>query len=320
MNTTVPSGPTAIAEAGPVTLSILGNYGPAAGSSVIGRIPSTGNSGTNGAYTLAPSQDFYGNNRKTNSSVDAGAVEFVAAANTPVASVTGGPLDFGNVLQNTTSSAQTLTLHNTGTASVTGITLTFSDPHFSRPAGVAGGTCGATLTVATGNCTINVVFTPTVISALNATLTIASNVSVTGSPVSLTGAGVGPIVSATLTPTTWTPTHVRNCPTPVVGCALDPVQAFTLTNTGNVTLTGIVRGVLGGTNSADFTLRPALSTCGPAGGTQLIGRTTLAPGATCVITVQFQPLTSEAVGTKTATVSVTDAAGTQQSILSGTAQ
>ena len=55
-------------------------------------------------------------------------------------------------------------------------------------------------------------------------------------------------------------------------------------------------------------------------GGQLLANTTLAPGATCNIEVQFKPLTAQAAGTKPATISVTDLAGTQTSALNGTAQ
>jgi hypothetical protein len=50
-----------------------------------------------------------------------------------------------------------------------------------------------------------------------------------------------------------------------------------------------------------------------------VANTTLAPGATCVVTVQFQPKTAQTTGLKTATISVTDPAGTQTSTLTGTA-
>ncbi|HWX93931.1 MAG TPA: hypothetical protein VNY29_14985 [Terriglobales bacterium] len=132
-----------------------------------------------------------------------------------------------------------------------------------------------------------------------------------------------PVPTATLTPTSWTVAHVANCPgvgaTGIRACALDPTQVFTLTNTGTLPITGITQGVLGGTaaNAANYLIVSVLSTCGPAGGGQLVATTTLAPGATCVITVQFRPLTAQAAGAKPATLSVTDLAGTQTAALNG---
>jgi hypothetical protein len=98
-----------------------------------------------------------------------------------------------------------------------------------------------------------------------------------------------------------------------------PVQIFTLTNTGNVTLTGIGQGALGGTNATEWFVNRLLSTCGPTGNGQVVANTTLAPGAACTVTVQFRPQTTQTTGAKTATVSVADAAGTQTSTLTGTA-
>jgi hypothetical protein len=179
--------------AGTATDLFLGNYAPTSGAPTVNFIPSnTTNAGPNGAYTLAPTLDFFGNLRKdAGLHVDAGAVEFGAVPPVAVLAVTGGPLNFGSVAVNTpptSSAARTLTLTNSGAGGASGIALTFSGP-FSRATGGAAGTCGATL-AAGANCTIGVVFTPTTASAAAGSLTIAANVVVTGSPVSLSGTGI----------------------------------------------------------------------------------------------------------------------------------
>ena len=310
-----------LAETNPVTGATFGNYGPAtAASPVVNYIPTTATVN----FNEAPATDIFGNLRKTNNAVDAGAVEFPTPPQVANGSVTGGPLSFGNVAVGMTSAPQTLTLHNTGNATLTGITLAFSSPRYSRPAGAAGGTCPATLGAAL-TCTINVVFSPTVTGAVPATLTISASVPVTGSPVTLSGTGVAPVVSATLTPASFSPTETRTCPgttaAQISACANGPAQNFTLTNTGNVTLTGIGQGVLAGTNTADYLKVGGAggSSCGPTGSGQTLSFTSLAPGAMCIVRVQFRPQTSEAAGVKNATVSVTDSAGTQTSTLAGTA-
>jgi hypothetical protein len=303
-----------LAETNAVTGTTLGNYGPAAGSPVINYIPSSAAAN----FAEAPPLDFFNNPRKTNGAVDAGAVEFTGGSATAAASVTGGPLAFGNVAVGTTSPSQNLTLHNTGSASLTGINVAVTAP-FARittgtfPAGAPN--CGVTL-AAGSNCTIKVVLSPTVAGAANGTATVTGSVTVSGSPVTLAGTGVAAVVSATLTPTS----HNFGNATRGVGPLTAPTQMFTLTNTGNATLTGIAQGALGGTNPTEFSIVRLLSTCGPAGGGQMAGQTTLAPGATCVVTVQFRPLTAQTTGAKSATVSVTDLAGTQTSTLAGNAQ
>ncbi len=273
--------------------------------------------GATNPYTMAPSDDFFGNPRKQpGNPVDIGAVEYFVPANTPLASVSPTSLTFTNVAVGTTSAPQTLTVSSSGTANVTGITVAVTAP-FAR----SGGTCATATPLAPGQtCTILATFTPASTTAATGTVTVTSNVAVTGSPVSLSGTGVTAVKTATFTPTTWTLAHARNCPgTGVVGilaCTLDPAQAFTLTNTGNVNLTGVTAGSIGGTapNPANYTIVGLLSNCGNA------THQTLAPGATCTITVQFKPLTAQAAGPKSATISVTDSVGTQTSTLSGTAQ
>ena len=298
----------------PVTNSQLGNYALTAGSSVIDLIPTSEPN-----FNLVPILDFLGNVRPepgTDTNFDPGAIEFGSVPAMAALSVTGGPLAFGNAGVGYPSAPLSLTLHNTGTGTSNGLVLSFSSARFSRPAGAAGGTCTTTL-AAGATCSINVVFTPTALAAASASLTLSANVAITGSPVALSGTGVPDVFSATLTPPTWTVSHARNCPgfgAGMFACFADPSQLFTLTNTGNAPLSGITQGTLGGTaaNRANWAVIPLYSTCGPA--------VTVAPGATCNIEVQFKPLTNQAAGAKPATISVTDAAGTQTSTLNGTAQ
>ena len=293
----------------PVTNTPLANYVQTAGSGIIDYVPTSETD-----YSLVPRTDFFGNprpNPASPSKFDVGAVQSQPSA-VAVTSVSPTSLAFGNVVDGTTSAAQTLTLSNTGGAALATIGVTVTAP-YSR----SGGTCTATL-AAGSTCTITVVFSPITAGSQPGTATIAASVVVTGSPVSLTGTGVAPVKTATLTPGSWTVSQTRNCPGTglgVLACALDPSQAFTLTNTGNVPLTGITQGTIGGTalNDANYARVALLSTCGST-------TTTLAPGATCNIQVQFKPLTAQVTGLKSATISVTDSAGTQTSTLNGTAR
>jgi hypothetical protein len=303
-----------------VTNATLGNYAQSAGSPVISWIPSTATAN----YAAAPATDFFGNPRKTNNAVDAGAVEFVATG-AAVVSVSPTSLVLPNTPVTATSASSAtyqVTVTNSGGAAFTGLTATFTGP-FSRG---TGDSCLTTLAGGT-SCTIRVVFSPTATGLATGTLAITGSVTVTGSPVQLSGTGVAAVIAATLTPTSHNyGNQTRNCPGTTtlqrLACSFDPAQVFTLTNTGNVPLTGINSAVLGGANPAEFGITSLITTCGPAiPGTQPVGNTTLAVGGTCVITVQFKPLTAQTTGIKTASVSVTDAAGTQTSTpLTGNAQ
>jgi hypothetical protein len=289
----------------------LGNYGLTSSSTAaIGRTPAAGGI----FYTLAPSTDFYGNARKSaaSPSVDAGAVEFVAAAGgggAAVLGVSGGPLAFGNIVVGQASAAQTLTVSNTGTAatSAAGVSVVITAP-FARANAAQGGpgTCTAAALNAGDSCTINVVFSPTTAVASVGTATITASVAVGGSPVSLTGTGVAAGLAGALTPPSATITSSRGCIPATCG-----VQGFTLTNTGNVTLTGVGSGALSGTDAAKFAIVASQSTCGSS-------ITSLASGANCVVTVRFQPAAADTRATRHATLSVTATGiAAQQSAITG---
>jgi hypothetical protein len=86
----------------------------------------------------------------------------------------------------------TVTVTNTGNTALSGGSLSFVG-NFSRPSGAAGGTCTAGLAVG-ASCTVNVVFRPSSATSYSSTLTVAygggGGATVTGSPVTLTGAGI----------------------------------------------------------------------------------------------------------------------------------
>jgi hypothetical protein len=273
----------------PVTNVVLANYGPASSSSVIGLIPN----GT-AEYIAAPALDFYGNARKTNKSVDAGAVEYVAPA-IAIVSVTGGPLAFGNVAQGTTSAAETLTLHNTGGADFTGAAVAVTLP-FSQG---TGSTCTATL-AAGSTCTINIVFAPTASGAATGTATITGgNAAVTGSPVALSGTGVA-AATVSISPNPLMITLAR-----VTGNNTGTVTLKNTSTGASTTISGVV--VAGGDMATGWFFNKL------GGGNDTCTNRTLAPAATCTVAVRFTNMTA-AKGSYSGTITFTDnASGSPQS-------
>ena len=289
--------------------SLLGNYAPLAANNLVpASVPHAG-------------LDFFGNLRpepgesSISGAIDAGAVEFGSAAPTFGASVTGGPLTFSTAVS-TTSAPQTLTLHNTGNVDLNNIVITFNrtagSGTFSRPTGTAGGTCSTTLAANAGGtttCTINVVFT-----ASTSTTTTTGNVSITGnqagSPVAITGSPVGltgNVATANRT-AAWTPSPYT-FPNVSEGPG-GPTQIFTLTNTGNVTMTGIGAATFTAGSAANFVkIAGAPTTCG-------VTQFSLTAGSSCTVVVQFQG--TGTAGAKAATLTITDSFGTQTDALTGT--
>jgi hypothetical protein len=102
----------------------------------------------------------------------------------PVVSVSPTSLTFPSQALNTTSSAQTVTVKNTGSAAAA-ISQIATTGAFAETT-----TCGASIAVG-ASCTVGVTFTPTTSGTLTGTLTIASNAPNSPATVALTGTGAG---------------------------------------------------------------------------------------------------------------------------------
>jgi hypothetical protein len=109
----------------------------------------------------------------------------------PTVSLSPTSLAFGNQAVDMTSTAQTVTLSNTGSAALGITSFTFTGANagdFDES-----NTCGSSL-AAGANCTIAVMFTPSLAGTEAASLSIADNASGSPQTVSLSGAGTHDVI------------------------------------------------------------------------------------------------------------------------------
>jgi parallel beta-helix repeat protein len=119
-------------------------------------------------------------------------------------SVSPTSLTFPSQALNTTSSAQTVTVNNTGSTAVS-ISQIAASGDFAESS-----TCGASI-AASASCTVSVTFTPAAAGTQTGSLTITSNATNSPSTVSLTGTGAGSVNLALNQPTSasgYTQTYV----------------------------------------------------------------------------------------------------------------
>jgi hypothetical protein len=217
-----------------------------------------------------------------------GSTSSTPPAGTPSISVAPPSLTFTGQYVGSTSAAQSITVSNPGTA-----TLTFSS------IGTTGdfaqtNTCGTGI-VQGGLCTINVTFTPTATGARTGTLTISDNAS--GSPQSVALMGTGSSVSISPTSLNFTGVVLNQTSAP---------QPITLTNTNSVALA--ISNIAITSGSSDFAQTNNCGSSVPAAGN-------------CVINVTFTPpSTGQLGGTLTITDNADGSAGSTQTVaLTGTA-
>ena len=191
-------------------------------------------------------------------------------------------LGFPATIVNQTSATEIITLSNTG-----GGATTPQSPAITGDFAITNNTCTGSLQPNTG-CSIAITFTPTATGTRSGTISIGSSAG--AQTATLTGTGNAPATD-TLTPLALT-FALQSVGTTSAG------QQVTLTNTGDVPLTLISAS----TSTAEF---GAVNACG----------TSLAAHATCAIVVTFTPT---ATGTRTGTLTVSDAFRSQTVVLNGT--
>jgi len=212
-------------------------------------------------------------------------VSLTGVGTQPAVQLSPVSLTFPTQVVFTTSSAQNVTLKNTGngTLSITGISST---AQFTQT-----NTCGSSVAPG-GSCTITVKFTPKSKGPLTGKVSVTDNAP--GSPQTVALSGTGTYIQLS-------PASINFGGQPVGTTSLP--KKITMTNKGStsVSITGISTA---GANSGDFA---QTNNCGSS----------LASGASCFINVTFKPL---AKGTRRANVSVSDNGGgsPQTAGLSGT--
>ena len=225
-------------------------------------------------------------------------ISLSGASNGAIATLSPASVTFAATTLGSAAGVQTVTLTNTGGATLTGIAGSITGGATATAFSIASTTCGTTLAVS-ASCTYSVNFTPTIVGTFVAYLSVADNAP--GSPQTVTLNGTGQTAPAPLASLSSTSMSFL---TTLPG-STSASTSVTLTNTGGATL-NIVSIVLGGTGAANFTKS---STCGA----------TLAAAANCTISATFSPT---AVANYSATITVMDnsnnvANATQTITLSG---
>ena len=201
----------------------------------------------------------------------------------PIATLSPTSLSFGMQTVGTTSAAQTVTVTNTGNASLTVSRVTASSGWVETD------TCAGTTVAPLGSCSVQVAFAPSAAGAQTGTLQVFGNVLGGYASATLTGTGTG-TATVLLTPIslTFSDTAVKSTSVP---------QTVTVTNNGSLPAT-----LQAPTATGDFQI--GTTTCG----------VTLAAGASCTFTVTFTP---SATSLRTGLARLVDNTGTHTVPLSG---
>ncbi|MBX9867349.1 MAG: hypothetical protein K2Y14_10570 [Burkholderiales bacterium] len=258
----------------------------------------------------APAGTFGQGNLTISSNNGSAIANYTYAGVDPIAgvSVTSGDNPTATFMSNTESSSfsSQFTLKNTGNVSESNFTFTVPE-YFTLSAGTTGTPCSISNNVVTtvlanhnDSCTLTLTYTnATVTSSGTANLLVDYSYHGIAAPQSSIGltysttqvVGVLQVTSPLPLPYTFNSIVANNVES--------QTQVFTIMNTGSGTASNITNGGLQGPVASIFTVvdsNPPNEQCGS-------GKSSLAPGATCLMTVRFGP-TAQQTGLQTKTLNV----------------
>lgn len=227
------------------------------------------------------------------------------AAATPAVTITPtSPVQLPNTPQGTTSAAATVTVQNTGNATLNITTATITGTNAGDFA-ISANTCNGAALAANATCTVGITFTPTATGMRTATLQFADNAPSSPQSVTLTGMAT----AATAPAVTFTPATPLVFPTTAAN-ATSAAMTVMVSNSGNANLS--ITGVaITGVNASAFAI--SANTCTPPKTLQVAPAT---PN-TCSVSIAFTP---NGVGLFQAGLQILDNAATSPQLvaLSGT--
>jgi hypothetical protein len=251
ISVSAPAGPATLAPSQSLPITIT--YAPTAAGSVAGAVTVSNSDGVN-------------------------CVAAVTATGVQAAlSVTPATVGFGPVVTGKPSSAHSIQLKNSGSASLTVSAAEVSGAGFSA----SGLTFPLTLTPGQSG-TLNVAYTPSAAGAATGTISIVSSAPNSPTTVALSGTGAAPSYAMSLSPASVSFGNVN--------AGSSAAQTVTLSNTGNSSITVAHVSATG----------TGISVGGPAAGT------TLAPSESVALSVTYSPT---APGAATGSISVSNSQG-----------
>lgn len=202
----------------------------------------------------------------------------------PAATFSPTSLTFGTQVVGTTSAAQSITVKNTGSATmqISGVSVSAGF--------VETDTCSGTSLTVSSTCTLTVSFAPVAVGNITGSVQVLANVAGGYASIALAGTATG-VAKVLISPTSLSFGNVAVN-------AVSASQAITVSNAGTATAT-LNMPVL----STDYRL--IASTCG----------TTLNAGATCALSIAYAPTTN---GMNNGSLTLTNNAGTSAAFLNGT--